>query len=93
MKRRYLILITLLAIMACPLLVGPYAWLDYNSHLPDGIRTAVDPAYAFFVTEAGRFEVTDRLFFSYLALWLGGETEARNYWVMRIIRNDLAHIP
>ncbi len=46
MKRRYLILITLLAVMTCPLLVGPYAWLDYNRHLPGWTRTAVDPAYS-----------------------------------------------
>ncbi|TWU13635.1 hypothetical protein CA54_24700 [Symmachiella macrocystis] len=90
MKRRFLIVITLLAVMACPLLVGPYAWLDYNSHLSDGIRTAVDPAYAFLETEAGRFEVTDRLFFSYLALWLGGEFEAVMYQVDRV---DLSHLP
>jgi hypothetical protein len=85
MKRRYLILITLLAVMACPLLAGPYAWLDYNRHLPDGIRTAVDPAYGFLETKAGRFDVTRRLFNSYLALWLGSELEAINYRIWRVI--------
>ncbi len=93
MKRRYLILIVVLAMMACPLLAGPYAWLDHNSHLPGWTRTAVDPAYRFLETEAGRFDVTDRLFDSYLALWLGGETKAENYQVRRMIRSDLAHIP
>ncbi|QDT51419.1 hypothetical protein Pan258_55080 [Symmachiella dynata] len=90
MKRRFLILITLLAVMACPLLVGPYAWLDFNGHLPGGISTAVDPAYQFVETEATRFDVTHRMFNSYLALWLGGEFEAVMYQVDRV---DLSHLP
>jgi hypothetical protein len=92
MKRRTLILIVVLAVIASPLLVGPYAWLDYNSHLPDGIRTAIDPAYAFLETEAGSFDVADRLFDSYVGLWLGGELEARYYRLIRTLRNDLVHL-
>ncbi|QDU47115.1 hypothetical protein Mal52_56430 [Symmachiella dynata] len=90
MKRRYLILITLLAVMACPLLVGPYAWLDFNGHLPGAISTAVDPAYAFLKTEAGGFDFTRHLFDSYIGLWLGGKQEARLYRIIRTSRNDLA---
>lgn len=90
MKRRYLILITLLAVMACPLLAGPYAWLDYNSHLSDGMRETVDPRYDFMVMKAGKFNITRHLFDSYIGLWLGGKQEARHYRIMRTLRNDLA---
>ncbi len=90
MKRRYLILITLVAAMVFPLLVGPYAWLDFNGHLPEEIRAAVDPAYQFVEIEAARFDVTQRMFNSYVALWLGGEFEAAMYQIDKV---DLSHLP
>jgi len=93
MKRRYLILIVVLAVIACPLLAGPYAWLDVNSRLPDGMREAVDPGYDLMTMKAGKFNITRRLFDSYLALWLGGKREVRHYRLLRTLGNDLESRP